>query len=96
MSKTDNELFHEFLMSKNADGRTISETYLSGFKLFLDTVIADLMHHVINGKVDPVEEIELASGEVSALKISLESLRNGFIAYKASNEAADDLRPVGI
>jgi hypothetical protein len=88
MSKTDKELFREYLMSKEAEqADTVATLYLTGHECFgIDAMLRNVMNSIINPTTDPkpVEEIDFLMEELRGLLHNLTHVREGFIAYKAA------------
>lgn len=92
MSKTDKELFRDYLMSKEAEQPdTVEALYLRGFECFdIDTMLRDVMNSIVHPTTDPkpVEEINFLMEELRGLLHNLTHVREGFIAYKAAHGEA--------
>lgn len=92
MSKTDKELFREYLMSKMADrDDTVGETYFpkKGYEFHhFDRVMTDVANAIVNYDPEPLEELDHAIDTFSGAIADLERVKAGFIAYKAAQGEA--------
>lgn len=92
MSKTDKELFREYLLSKEAGhADNVGTLYLTGHDCFgIDAMLRDVMNSIINPTSDPqpVKEIDLLMEELRGVLHNLTHVRAGFIAFKAAKEGA--------
>lgn len=91
MSKTDKELFRDYLNSK-LDGGTVGTTYFGSDNYEyheLDSVLRDIANSVIMGEVPSGEGIDEAIGTFRNVIADLERVKAGFIAYKAAQETAE-------
>ncbi|MBB3568729.1 hypothetical protein [Rhizobium sp. BK491] len=90
MAKTDKELFRDYLMSKEkGQSDNVGALYLTGHECFgIDEMLRDVVNSIVNADPQPVEELDFLMQELRGLLHNLAHVRNGFIAYKASQEAA--------
>lgn len=92
MSKTDKELFRDYLMSKMDDRcDTVGATYFAenGYGFYdLDRVLADIANAIMNYEPEPLAELNYAIDTFRCAAANLERVKAGFIAYKSKNEAA--------
>lgn len=88
MSKTDKELFHAYLMSKEAEqSDNVATLYLTGHECFgIDAMLRDVVNSIVNSGTDPqpVEELDFLMDELRGLLHNLAHVRQGFIVYKAA------------
>ncbi|MGG7577355.1 hypothetical protein [Rhizobium sp. Nf11,1] len=84
MSKTDKELFREYLRTK-VEGETVEAAYLDGYDYFdIDEVLASLARAIITAEPEPVAELDLAIERFRTVAENLEHLKAGFLAYRAA------------
>jgi hypothetical protein len=91
MSKTDKELFRDFLNSKERgnDIDTVGTLYLTGHEYDgIDDALRDMANGVIVGGADPTQELDFALQQYRGVVHNLERLMKGFLAYKAAMEVA--------
>lgn len=92
MSKTDKELFRDYLMSKEAErADTVATLYLTGHECFgIDEMLRDVVTSITNPDADPqpVEELDFLMEELRGLLHNLTHVREGFIAFKAAMKEA--------
>ncbi|WP_043062407.1 hypothetical protein [Brucella anthropi] len=91
MSKTDKELFREYLNSK-IEGRedTVGVTYFAkdGYEFYdLDRLLINIADAIVTYDPEPLAELDHAIGTFGNVLDDLERVRAGFIAYKAAQEA---------
>lgn len=88
MSKTDKELFRDYLMSRETGkADTVGTLYLTGHECFgIDAMLRDVMNSIINPTTDPqpIEELDFLMEELRGLLHNLTHLREGFLAFKAA------------
>ncbi|MBX5023042.1 hypothetical protein [Rhizobium lentis] len=86
MSKTDKELFHDYLMSNepgNGDD-TVFRLYLTGHECFgIDEMLNDVVNSIIHADPEPVPELDFLMEELRGLLHNLAHVKKGFLAYKA-------------
>jgi hypothetical protein len=91
MSKTDKELFRDYLNSKEPgnDIDTVGTLYLTGHEYHgVDHVLRDIAVSIIMGDPQPVDELTEAADLFRGVVGNLERLKNGFLAYKAAHVEA--------
>ena len=92
MSKTDKELFRDFLRSKMADrDETVGATYFpgDGYEFYdFDRVMTDIANAIVNHEPEPLEELDHAIDTLTGAIADLERVKAGFIAYKAAQGEA--------
>jgi hypothetical protein len=93
MTKTDKELFRDYLMSKEAEqADTVGTLYLTGHECFgIDEMLRDVVNSIIDPNTDPqpVEELDFLISELSGLIHNLTRVRTGFVAHKSALAAAE-------
>lgn len=89
MSKTDKELFRDYLMSKEAgQDDSVGTLYLTGHECFgIDEMLRDVVNSIVTADPQPLEELDFLADELRGLLHNLAHVRKGFIAYKAAQEA---------
>lgn len=91
MSKTDKELFREYLNSKMEDREdTVGVTYFAkdGYEFYdLDRLLLNIADAIVTYDPEPLAELDHAIGTFGNVIDDLERVRAGFIAYKAAQEA---------
>ena len=90
MSKSDKELFRDYLYSKEADSsETIGKRYLAGRECFdMDNMMRNVVNSILYADPQPVEELDFLVEELTDLYNNVLHVKKGFIAYKAAQEAA--------
>ncbi|MEY9375889.1 hypothetical protein [Rhizobium leguminosarum] len=87
MSKTDKELFREYLASKEpGNGEdTVFRLYLTGHECFgIDEMLNDVVNSIVNADPEPVQELDFLMDELRGLLHKLAHVKKGFLAYKAA------------
>ncbi|MBY3493884.1 hypothetical protein [Rhizobium laguerreae] len=88
MSKSDKELFREYLRTK-VEGQTVEAAYLDGYEYFdIDEVLARMTRAITTFDPEPVEELEHAIERFRTVVENLEHLKAGFLAYRAAQQVA--------
>jgi predicted P-loop ATPase/GTPase len=92
MTKTDKELFRDYLNSKMEDrDETVGATYFpeKGYEFYdFDRVMTDIANAIVNYEPEPLDELDHAIDNFSGAIADLERVKAGFLAYKAAQEAA--------
>lgn len=87
MSKTDKELFNDYLLTKEPGSGvdTVGTLYLTGHECFgIDEMLRDVVNSIINADPEPVEELDFLMDELRGLLHNLAHVKKGFLAYKAA------------
>ena len=91
MSKTDKELFRDYLNSKMEDrADTVGATYFAehGHEFYdFDRVLTDIADAIVSHQPEPLDELDHAINTFKGAVADLERVKAGFIAYKAAREA---------
>ncbi|MFC6448428.1 hypothetical protein [Shinella zoogloeoides] len=90
MSKSDKELFREYLKSKEpGQADSVGTLYLMGHECFgIDQMLRDVVNSIIYADPQPVEELDFLLEELRGLVHNLAHVRQGFVAYKAAHGEA--------
>ncbi len=91
MSKSDKELFREYLNSKARPEHpdTVFSYYLTGHECFgIDEMLEGVVNSILNADPTPVEELDFLISELGGLRQNLRRVKEGFIQFQAAQAEA--------